>query len=229
MVVESYQCKYCLKKFARERTLSSHMCEKKRRWMCIDEPASRIAFQVWYDFMKYVSPQTKKERTTEDFIRSLDYIGFIKFSNYIIELRPTETQKFIKWLFKHSVKLSNWTKKGTYSLYIQESSKTETIERAVERIVLLMKAWSEEDTDRFWENYFQEVPTATAMNSIVMGRISPWILYSSDVAQALLDRMEPGQLDVIARSIDTEWWTRKIAKSPTEVSWCNKILSFRPM
>ena len=93
-----YQCKYCMKKFARERTLSSHMCEKKRRWMSIDEPSSRIAFQVWYDFMKYVAPQTKKERSTDDFIRSPDYIGFVKFANYIIELRPNETNKFIKWL-----------------------------------------------------------------------------------------------------------------------------------
>ena len=192
--------------------------------MSIDEPSSRIAFQVWYDFMKYVSPQTKKERTTEDFIRSPDYIGFIKFSSYIIELRPVSTNKFIKWLFKHGVKLSNWNKKETYSLYIQETSKLETVERAVERMVLLMKSWSEE-TGVSWEKYFQEVPTATAMNSIVMGRISPWIIYSSESAQRLLDRMEPGQLDVITRSIDTEWWTRTIQKSPTEVTWCNKILN----
>ena len=213
-----------MKKFARERTLSSHMCEKKRRWMSIDEPSSRIAFQVWYDFMKYVSPQTKKERSTDDFIRSPDYIGFVKFANYIIELRPNETNKFIKWLFKHSVKLSNWNKRETYSLYIQESSKTETVERAVERMVLLMKSWSEE-TGNSWEQYFQEVPTATAVNSIVMGRISPWIIYSSKSAQDLLDRMEPGQLETITRSIDTEWWTRKIQKSQTEVIWCNKILN----
>ncbi|MDB2315383.1 hypothetical protein N9V27_00230 [bacterium] len=192
--------------------------------MSIDEPSSRIAFQVWYDFMKYVSPQTKKERSTDDFIRSPDYIGFVKFANYIIELRPNETNKFIKWLFKHSVKLSNWNKRETYSLYIQESSKTETVERAVERMVLLMKSWSEE-TGNSWEQYFQEVPTATAVNSIVMGRISPWIIYSSKSAQDLLDRMEPGQLETITRSIDTEWWTRKIQKSQTEVTWCNKILN----
>lgn len=219
-----YQCKYCMKMFARERTLSSHMCEKKRRWMSIDEPSSRIAFQVWYDFMKYVSPQTKKERTTEDFIRSPDYIGFIKFANYVIDLRPTETNKFIKWLFKHSVKLSNWNKRETYSLYIQESSKLETVERAVERMVLLMKSWSEE-TGHDWEDYFQKVPTVTAVNSIVMGRISPWIIYSSKSAQDLLDRMEPGQLEVITRSIDTEWWTKKIQKSQAEMNWCNQILN----
>ena len=167
---------------------------------------------------------TDKERTTDDFIRSPDYIGFIKFANYIIQLRPTETNKFIKWLFKHSVKLSNWSKRETYSLYIQESSKLETVERAVERMVLLMKSWSEE-TGHSWEEYFQEVPTVTAVNSIVMGRISPWIIYSSKSAQDLLDRMEPGQLETITRSIDTEWWTKKIQKSPTEVQWCNQILN----
>mgnify|MGYP003337826251 CR=1 FL=1 len=99
-MVQDYQCKFCGKAFTRERTLSSHMCEKKRRWMSKDDPASRIAFSVWTDFMKYVSPNSKKSKTVEDFIRSPDYIGFVKFANYLIELRPTESDKFIQWLFK---------------------------------------------------------------------------------------------------------------------------------
>ena len=55
-------CRFCGKAFTRERTLSSHMCEKKRRWMSKDDPESRIAFNVWVNFMKYVSPNTKKEK-----------------------------------------------------------------------------------------------------------------------------------------------------------------------
>ena len=46
------------------------MCEKKRRWMSKDEADSRIAFSVWTDFLKYVSPNTKKTKSFEDFVCS---------------------------------------------------------------------------------------------------------------------------------------------------------------
>lgn len=221
---QQYTCRWCDKTFTRERTLASHMCERKRRWMSSDEPTSRIAFQVWYDFMHYVSPQTKKDRTVEEFIRSADYLGFVKFANYLIELRPIESDRFIKWLFKMGVRLQDWSKPGTYGLYVQEASKKETAERAVERAVLVMKQWSEQ-TGEPWQDFFQKVPAATAMNMIVMGRISPWVLYSCDAAQRMLDRMEPGQLETIARSIDTEWWIKKIKKNPSETAWISTLLT----
>lgn len=114
------------------------MCEKKRRWMNKDDPASRIGFNVWTDFMKYVSPNTKKEKTSDDFIRSADYLGFVKFANYLIELRPFESDKFIYWLFKMGVRLGDWQKPGTYQLYVQEAAKKETADRALERTILAM-------------------------------------------------------------------------------------------
>lgn len=219
-----YQCRFCGKAFTRERTLSSHMCEKKRRWMNKDESDSRIAFQVWVDFMKFVSPNTKKEKTVDDFIRSADYIGFVKFANYLIELRPLESEKFINWLFKMSVRLSDWTKPGTYQLYVQEAAKKETSERALERTILTMVEWGSK-TNNSWQEFFDKVAPATAMNMVTMGRISPWILYSTEAAQRLLDRMEPGQIDTITKHVDTLWWISKIKQNNKQVLWINTMMA----
>ncbi len=221
--MSDYQCRFCGKAFTRERTLSSHMCEKKRRWMSKDDPECRIAFSVWQDFMKYVSPNTKKEKTVDDFIRSADYIGFVKFANYLIELRPVEGDKFVQWLFKMGVKLTDWTKPGTYQLYVQEAAKKETAERALERTVILMNTWAEQTGNR-WEDFFQRVAPATGMNMITTGRISPWIIYSTDEAQYLLDRMEPGQIDTITKHVDTEWWKNKIKQNKKSAQWINTTM-----
>lgn len=220
---QDYQCKFCGKAFTRERTLSSHMCEKKRRWMSKDEPFSRIGFSVWTDFMKYVSPNTKKTKTVEDFIKSPDYIGFVKFANYLIELRPLDSDKFIQWLFKMGVRLSDWQKPGTYQLYVQEASKKETAERALERTILAMREWGE-TTGQDWRDFFNKIAPASAMNMVVMGRLSPWIIYSTDAAQQLLDRMEPGQIDTVAKHVDTEWWIKKLKRNPEEVIWINTTM-----
>lgn len=222
-MTQEYQCKFCSKGFTRERTLSSHMCEKKRRWMSKDETSSRIAFSVWTNFMKYVSPNTKKIKTVEDFIKSPDYIGFVKFANYLIELRPDESEKFINWIFKMGVRLGDWQKPGTYQLYVQEAAKKETAERALERAILAIRSWGEE-TGEDWRVFFNKISPATAMNMVVMGRISPWVIYSTDAAQLLLDRMEPGQIETVVKHVDTEWWTKKLKNNPKEVAWINTTL-----
>lgn len=218
-----YQCRFCNKSFTRERTLSSHMCEKKRRWMNKDDPASRIGFNVWTDFMKYVSPNTKKAKTIDDFIRSADYLGFVKFANYLIELRPLESDKFIQWLFKMGVRLGDWQKPGTYQLYVQEAAKKETADRALERTILAMAEWGDSTSNR-WQEFFTKAAPATAMNMIVLGRISPWIIFSTDAAQSLLDRMEPGQIDKVAEHVDTKWWKNKLKNQTSEVQWINTTL-----
>jgi len=199
------------------------MCEKKRRWMNKDDPASRIGFNVWTDFMKYVSPNTKKEKTSDDFIRSADYLGFVKFANYLIELRPFESDKFIYWLFKMGVRLGDWQKPGTYQLYVQEAAKKETADRALERTILAMAEWGDSTGIR-WQEFFNKVAPATAMNMIILGRISPWIIFSTDAAQRLLDRMEPGQLDKIAEHMDIKWWKNKLKNQTVEVQWINTTL-----
>lgn len=218
-----YQCRFCNKSFTRERTLSSHMCEKRHRWMTKDDSSSRIAFSVWTSFMKYVSPNLKKEKTVDDFIRSPDYISFVKFANYLIDLRPVDSDKFIQWLFKMGVRLSDWQRPGTYQLYIQESSKLETPERALERTILIMKEWSE-NTGENWTNFFRKIAPSTAMNLVVLGRLSPWIIYSVDAAQQMLDRLEPGQIEAIAKHMDTEWWIKKIQKNQRERDWINTTM-----
>lgn len=189
-----------------------------------DDSASRIAFNVWVDFMKYVSPNTKKAKIFDDFIRSPDYIGFVKFANYLIELRPLESDKFIQWLFKMGVRMSDWQKPGIYQLYVQEESKKETADRALERALLLMKEWSE-TTGENWQEFFNKIAPASAMNMVVMGRLSPWIIYSTDCAQQLLDRMEPGQIDTVAKHVDTIWWINKLKNNPKEVQWINTTMA----
>jgi hypothetical protein len=62
------------------------------------------------------------------------------------------------------------------------------------------------------------------MNMIVLGRISPWIIFSTDAAQSLLDRMEPGQIDKVAEHVDTKWWKNKLKNQTTEVQWINTTL-----
>lgn len=219
----SLDCKFCKKTFSRERTLAVHVCEIRRRWENKDDAPNRIAFNVWHKFIKYVSTNLKAEKTVDDFIRCRDYLGFVKFANYLIELKPNESENFIDWIFKSGLRISEWQHPSTYRLYIQEFLKKETPERALERTILTIREW-EEQTGKDCRDFFNLVAPAAAMNMLAAGVISPWILYSSESAQKMLDRMEPVQLENITKHLDTTWWKKNIMNNKEEAKWINTMM-----
>jgi hypothetical protein len=107
---------------------------------------------------------------------------------------------------------------------VQEAAKKETGERALERTILAMVDWGT-NTNNNWQDFFNKVAPATAMNMITMGRISPWIIYCAEAAQQLLDKMEPGQIDTITKHVDTKWWINKIKQNEPQASWINTTMT----
>ena len=74
-----YSCEFCKSKFARERTLVSHLCEKKQRWNSRDNTSNRLGFQSWIYFYEKMAPNKVKHKTYEEFIKSPYYTAFVKF------------------------------------------------------------------------------------------------------------------------------------------------------
>ncbi len=82
-MIDELTCKWCEKSFRTERTLSAHMCPRKRRWADKDMTHVRLAhrtFQIFYE----INTNSTKSKTQEDFIRSEYYEGFTKFGRSCI-------------------------------------------------------------------------------------------------------------------------------------------------
>ena len=82
-----YVCEYCNTGYTREKTLSVHMCEKKRRALQKDEKRVRFglyAFQRFY----ILSAGSKREKTYEEFCSSPYYNAFVKFGSFINNVKP---------------------------------------------------------------------------------------------------------------------------------------------
>ena len=105
-----FKCKYCSKDFARESTLSSHMCERKRRMLAENERPNQIALQIWLKFLKFTTPNLKKQKTYEDFVSSRYYTSFVKFARHVIDLNPYDSEGFVDFVFRYGVKLDDWCK-----------------------------------------------------------------------------------------------------------------------
>jgi hypothetical protein len=219
-----YKCKYCSLSFKREETLISHSCDKKKRMLGENNKENRMAFYFWLKFHKFCSPHTKTQKTYVDFIGSNYYNGFMAFAEYVIRLNPISTEDFFDFVIRNSVKLSDWCKDWVYEAWVKEISKKESVDRAVERCVILMRDWAE-DTGNDWVNFFTMVGTGSATQWIRTGKISPWIIYSTDQGQELVRRLNSEQLEIVIDYIDPKFWRFKIARNEKDAMWIQDVFN----
>lgn len=208
-------CKWCEKEFRNERTLSAHMCPKKRRWADREMTHVRLGFRVFQMFYE-LSTTASKPKSMEDFIRSQYYEAFVKFGRSCVRNEYLEPEKFAEWLIKNGKKLADWSKDSLYDEFLLDYVKKETGIRALERSVLYLAEWSK-DNDVEWQDYFKIVSTPRAVHDIRAAKISPWLLYLSDTGRELLTRFNDEQIKMINHIIDAKFWFKVFAKNTEEV------------
>ena len=206
-VVEELKCSDCDKHFKTEKGLINHICEQKNRRLWKDEKFSIVAFQAFNLFYR-LKMFAKRDRTFEEFIKSKQYNGFIRFGKYIVEINAIKPRDFIVFLIKANVKLEEWRTERNYEIYLRELGKKEDPYSAIERNYLLMEQWGME-TDEHWQDFFTKVNPQLATKWIKTGRISPWLLYT--VGGKLLERLSEEQFNMIEELINPEYWNKKFA------------------
>jgi len=224
LVQMTYKCKYCKKDFVRESTLASHLCEPKRRFLAKDDKQNRIAYQSWLLFRKLTIANVKHDKPYEEFIANKYYTDFMKLAQHIIDLNLDDPEGFVKFIIMSSVKINDWRKAVVYETYIKDRTKKETVERAIERSLLNMKAWAEK-TSNNWQDYFQTVSTPEAVQDIRMGRISPWCTFATDQGSRLIDRLEPGQVQQLVEYMEPEKWRIKVKRHQKDAEWVQQVFN----
>ena len=215
------KCKWCEKSFQTERTLSVHMCPKKRRWADKDEKHIQLGYRVFQKFYE-INTMSFKPKSIEDFIRSSYYEGFVKFGRSCVRNEYLAPEMFAEWLIKNGKKLADWHKDAMYDEFLLGYVKKESGIRALERGMIYINEWSA-DSGKPWDQYFKEVTTPRAIHDIRAGKISPWLLYLSETGDQLLTRLGDEQVKMIEHVIDANFWMALFAKSKEEVREVKKI------
>lgn len=218
----SYKCEYCKKSFVRESTLVAHLCPKKKRHMQKDEKYVQLGFRAYQLFYK-IGTNSKKPKTYSDFAESQYYAAFVRYGQHCIDLHVDDVVGFTEWLLRNSVKLDKWTSDAVFNNWIKDRLKSEKVDRAVERTIMFFHTWAEESGND-WNTYFATVNSNRAVFHICSGKISPWIIFTSNQAQLLIDRLNEEQLNMVIDYIDPDYWQRTINVNKPDVTWLNGIL-----
>lgn len=219
-------CKFCNKAFARESTLTSHACEKKRRHQQEKEIGVQWGLQAYVSF--YNSTQTTtKPKNYQDFCESSYYLAFVKFGRYCVELRCVNVLLFTQWLLKNNKKLDQWCSDKLYEAWLVEYMKKESVQDALERALKEMQEYAETHSElkNGYNDYFRYGNSNRVCYHISTGRISPWIVYNCNSGVKFLGELNEIQIGMIINWIDPDFWHSKFKDNAADVKWTKEILT----
>jgi len=215
-------CDYCSKTFSRQSTLDVHMCEPKRRWQQKDNKVHVLAFEIFRRFYEINFP-TQKEKTFTDFAQSQYYRAFIKTAEFITANTPIEIGAFIDWLCTSKIKVDSWAKQGTIDTYLKHIIKNEPITQALNRTILEMGAWAEEEKARL-EDFFKYVNLNRVTQMIANGKISPWVILNCETGKDMISIMHDDQIQIVYEMINPEYWKRTFKKREEDTDFVKQTL-----
>ena len=96
---KNYECQFCKRSFTKEKTLTAHVCEPKRRHQQRDEKHVQIAYIAYKRFYE-LTQGSSNFKTYEHFAQSQYYNAFVKFGNHIININVINPDYFIDYVIK---------------------------------------------------------------------------------------------------------------------------------
>lgn len=205
-----FLCEHCNKEYKTESGLYRHSCKKKTRWNEKDERHIKLAFKIFVDFNNYIS-RSKKEKSFVDFIDSQFYDYFKNLSIFILNGYVILYEKYYNYLFKNNINMKTWDRYSTYQVFLLELYKIEQPSHAVERTLNYIGKWAEERNE-CWVDFFNNISPSLAIDWILYGKISPWVLYCNNgyFGMKIFSRISDEQLNIISRIIDPIVWSKRL-------------------
>lgn len=219
----SYQCKYCEKSFAKETTLSVHLCEAKRRFQERGERGVVLGFQAYIKFYEY-SQGSARLKTFDDFDTSPYYKAFVKWGRYCVSIRAINPPRFLDWLLKNNKKIDYWCKDSLYTEYLIEYLRLEALSDALERAIEYSLDWSEK-TGNPAHDCVRYGNRNVLCHAVATGRISAWVIYNSESGQKFLSELDPTQVAMIWPYIDADVWQKKFSDYRADQEYAREILT----
>ena len=215
-------CPYCEKQFARDTSMAKHSCERKRRYLAKDEPASRLGFLAFCKFWEIHHRGNKQ--TIDAFIRSPYYLAFRKFGLYCVDIRALNVEALTRWLLKNNHAIDRWCSDRLYTEWMTEYLRIEPVTDALMRSIEYSVDW-EKDTGMKANDLLRYANTSRLILAISTGRLSPWCIYCAETGQNWLTKLQAEELKLIWDYVNPDDWNQILLDRREDRVYTTEILT----
>jgi len=181
----------------------------------------QLGFYAFNQFYK-LSAGARKDKTYKEFCKSSYYNAFVKFGSFINNVKPLYPEKYIDYVVTSGVKLDHWCREDMYEKYAINLIRKEGVETALERSVMTMMEWAEENNS-VWNHYFNYVSLNRAVWHIKDGKISPWLVLNCNSGKEMLGKFNDEQLGMIYSITDPKHWAVRFQRQPSDVALVKEV------
>ena len=215
-------CQYCGNGYSKESTLSTHVCEQKRRHLAKNDKHVQLGYQTYVRFFQ-LTQQAKHTKTYTDFAKSQYYNAFVRFGSFLSNVNPLYLDRYIDFVVTSGVKLDHWCREELYYKYVLDLIKKESADVAIERSIKTMIEWADTNTAQ-WNHYFKYVSLNRAVYDIKDGKISPWLVLNSPTGREMLSRLNDEQLGIVFDVMNPEFWARRFKMHPADIEFVKHVV-----
>lgn len=207
----THKCDYCAREFRREGTLESHVCEQRRRFQARKTPVVQMALQSFQRFYQMLQP-SHSAKTWEDFDHSNYYNAFVRFAQYMVDVRCVNTVAYTEYLLKKNIKQDNWHRDSTYEQFLKYWVKVENPVDSLIRSLDTAQEWADKNGS-VQTHYFRYAGDNQVCFDIVRGRMTAWCIMCSHTGQDWLAALPPHQLKIVYEWIDPDFWGKRLTET----------------
>jgi len=216
-----FECNWCHRKYSKETTLASHLCEQRRRWLQKDTPPARLGLEAFLEIQEYFH-QNRLTRTEEDFRNSDYYLACMRWGRFVISIKCADPIGYLKWLLKNNVGIDDWSKDELYDYWLQYTVFIEDAWDSVSRSIKSMTEWAEDNGKEF-KDYFRQAQTARIITDVRKGFITGWTVLCSESGCAWAESLEQSDLDLVWAWLEAPQWAAKFQQAPDTVRKIKEI------
>ena len=214
-----YECKFCKKKFYKERAFMAHECTQMHRSREIQTIIGQQAYGL-YKF--WLEKQRRKPPAVEGFVHSAYYSSFIKFSQWSRETSIPDPLKYVELMVNNKVAPALWRRNEAYQMYLEyvdkRSDPYEQVNNSVDTILALSEGLEIPPKD-----VFDRFKSGEIIELIHQRRLSPWLLFCSSSFKDWMNRLHEGEKKDLLKIIGIDYWAQKLEKSQDVVKNVREI------
>lgn len=205
-----YQCKFCTKRFTKERHFMAHECKEMLRSREIQSVVGQRAYIL---YKHWLEKQRRKPPPIETFITSTYYSSFIKFATFCKDTSIADPEMYVELMVKQGLSPALWLRDEAYGYYLEYMDKRADPYTQAEHTLKCLGSVADKLEINIGD-VFSELRYGEMLELINQRQLSPWILFCSQKFKAWIARLDDHERAVLMKAIGIGYWQMMLEKKP---------------